>query len=79
MGMRAEEVREHLDADPFVSFKLCLSDGSSYQIRHPDQALVTMWSVEVGVPEQRLETRIYERIAHCSLLHIMKLEKLHIS
>ena len=79
MGMRAEEVREHLDAEPFVPFKLCLSDGSSYQIRHPDQALVTMWSVEVGVPEQRLETRIYERIAHCSLLHIMKLEKLHIS
>ena len=74
--MRAEEVREHLDALPFIPFRVCLSDGSSYQIRHPDQALVTTWSVEVGVPEQRRESRIYERIAHCSLLHIVKLEKL---
>ncbi len=74
--MRAEEVREHLDADPFIPFRLCLSDGSSYPIRHPDQALVTTWSVEVGVPEQRHKTGIYERIAHCSLLHVVKVEKL---
>ena len=75
--MRAEEIRQHLDAEPFVPFRLCLSDGSSYQIQHPDQALVTTWSVEVGVPEQRPpESRIYQRIAHCSLLHIVKVEKL---
>ena len=74
--MRAEEVRDHLDADPFVPFRVCLSDGSSYQIRYPDQSLVTTWSVEVGVPEQGQQSRIYERIAHCSLLHIVKLEKL---
>ena len=73
--MRPEEVRAYLDAQPFIPFRVCLTDGSSYPIQHPDQALVTTWSVEVGVPEQRRETRIYERIAHCSLLHILKLEK----
>ena len=73
--MTANEIREHLDAEPFIPFRLCLSDGSSCHIQHPDQALVTTWSVEVGVPEQHPEERIYQRIAHCSLLHIMKLEK----
>lgn len=74
--MRADEIREHLDADPFIPFRLCLSDGSSYEIQHPDQVLVTTWSVEIGLPEQRSEKRIYQRIAHCALLHIVKLEKL---
>jgi hypothetical protein len=74
--MLAEEIRQHLDAEPFVPFRLCLNDGSSYEIQHPDQALVTTWSVEVGVPEQQPESRIYNRIAHCSLLHIVKVEKL---
>ena len=74
--MRADEVRQHLDADPFVPFRLCLSDGSSHEIKRPGQALVTTWSVEIGVPEQRRESRIYQRIAHCSLLHVVKLEKL---
>ena len=74
--MRADEIRQHLDADPFIPLQVFLSDGSSYQIHHPDQALVTTWSVEIGVPEQRPESRIYQRIAHCSLLQIVKLEKL---
>jgi hypothetical protein len=74
--MRAEEIRQHLDAEPFIPFRLCLSDGSSYEIQHPDQALVTTWSVEIGVPEQQPQSRIYNRIAHCSLLHIVKVEKL---
>jgi hypothetical protein len=74
--MRADEIRGHLDADPFVPFRVFLSDGSSYEIQHPDQVLVTTWSVEIGVPEQRPESRIYQRIAHCSLLHIVKVEKL---
>jgi len=73
--VRADEIRQHLDADPFIPFQVFLSDGSSYQIQHPDQALVTTWSVEIGVPEQRPESRIYQRIAHCSLLQIVKLEK----
>ena len=74
--MRSEEIREYLDARPFVPFRVHLSDGSSYQIVHPHQALVTTWSVEVGVPELRVEPRIYERIAHCSLINIVKVEKL---
>jgi hypothetical protein len=74
--MRAEEIRQHLDAEPFTPFRLCLSDGSSYEIQHPDQVLVTTWSVEIGVPEQQPQSRIYNRIAHCSLLHIVKVEKL---
>ena len=74
--MRADEIRQHLDAEPFVAFRLHLSDGSSYEINHPDQVLVTTWSVEIGVPEQRGESRIYQRIAHCSLLHVVKVEKL---
>ena len=65
-----------MDADPFIPFQVFLSDGSSYHIHHPDQALVTTWSIEIGVPEQRPESRIYERIAHCSLLHITKVKKL---
>jgi len=74
--MSAAEIRQHLDTDPFIPFRVFLSDGSSYEIQHPDQALVTTWSVEIGVPEQHPESRIYQRIAHCSLLHVVKVEKL---
>src|SRR6266496_1134023 len=42
--MRPDEIRKHLDAEPFIPFRLCLSDRSSYEIQHPDQAIVTTWS-----------------------------------
>ena len=74
--MKPEEIRELLDAEPFVPFRIHLKDGRSYLIARPHQALVTTWSVEVGVPETHAEIRIYDRIAHCSLANIVKIETL---
>ncbi|MBX9580890.1 MAG: hypothetical protein K2X87_11330 [Gemmataceae bacterium] len=35
---------------PFVPFRLVVSDGSTYDIRHPDLCLVAQTTVTVGIP-----------------------------
>ena len=38
--MRPEDILELLRARPFEPFRVCLSDGSTYEIQHPDMAIV---------------------------------------
>ena len=37
-------------ARPFVPFRIVTSDGTTYEVRHPDMLLVTPPSVVVGYP-----------------------------
>jgi len=70
----AEQIRELMRAKPFKPFRICLSDGSGYDITNHDMAMVGRNTVEVGVnPDAQ---GFAAHFARCSILHITKLEDL---
>lgn len=71
--MRPEDVRKHLETQPFAPFRIYVSDGQSYDVRHPEMCLIARSTVYVGIitPKSR---RIAEDVAHISLMHITRIE-----
>jgi hypothetical protein len=73
--MWPEKLEELLRRRPFVPIRLYLSDETTFEIRHPEMALLTRSTVDIGVAEQA-GTTIADRVVHCSLLHVAKVENL---
>lgn len=73
--MSAEELRDSLRQRPFEPFRLVLTDGASFDIRHPDLLWVGQRSAYVGLTGQPGQT-FFERAAKVDLLHISRLEPL---
>lgn len=73
--MRAEDILTFLRATPFEPFRIHLSDGTSFEIRHPELAIVERSKVIVGVPGPRGPDGPVERTVFCALLHITRAEK----
>lgn len=74
--MRAEELRGLLDRRPFVPIRLYFSDGTAFDIRYPEMALLTRSTVEVGISEREGE-KIADRAVSATLLHIVRVENLN--
>jgi hypothetical protein len=73
--MRPEELKALLNKRPFAPLRIHMTDGQSYDIRHPDNVLVLRSRVDIGVPTDTL-TGIFDRVEHCSLLHVVRVEEL---
>jgi hypothetical protein len=72
--MRPEDIRGFLQRKPFQPFRLTLTDGRTYEIRHPELAMVGRSSVAIGVPAPNDPNPVYDRLVTISLLHIMQIE-----
>jgi hypothetical protein len=73
--MRATELLELIRHKPFEPLRIHLTDGTTYDIGHPDQIIVLTGRVDIGViPDPA--TGVAERVDHCSLLHVVRVEKL---
>jgi hypothetical protein len=60
---------------PFIPFRLHVSDGTVYEIRHPELCMPT-WSVAViGLPREDTQP-VADRIELVALGHIVRLEPL---
>jgi hypothetical protein len=59
---------------PFIPFRLHVSDGSSFDVRHPDSILVSRRSAVLAVPDD--PTQPADRFATVALVHITRLEEL---
>ncbi|HEV3344001.1 MAG TPA: hypothetical protein VG125_26740 [Pirellulales bacterium] len=73
--MRAEELTGLLRTRPFVPLRIVLTDGQSYEIRHPEMVIVLPQRVDIGVQPDPA-TGVVDSVAHCSLLHIVRVEEL---
>jgi hypothetical protein len=73
--MRADELTELLRIRPFVPLRIHMTDGQTYDIRHPDLVLVLRQRVDIGLQPDPT-TGVLEGVAHCSLLHIVRVEEL---
>jgi hypothetical protein len=70
-GMTPEELRDDLRQRPFEPFRLVMTDGEGYDIRHPDLLWVGQRTAYVGLTGQPGQT-FFERAVKVDLLHIIR-------
>jgi hypothetical protein len=75
--MRPEDILEILRSRPFEPFRVYLTDGAVYEIRHPDMAIVQRSKVTVAVPGPAGPDGPAERTVNCALIHITRTELLN--
>lgn len=71
--MSADDLLERIRQRPFVPFVLVCTDGTRYEIRHPELLMVGRRHVVIGVPAQPGEA-VFERTVYLALLHVQRLE-----
>ena len=65
--MIRDNIKELLDRDPFVPFRLIMTSGKAYDVSDPGSAMLLKSEVFVGFPDG-------ERWAHVPFLHIASIE-----
>lgn len=72
--MSASEIKERLSHRPFEPFRVVLSSGGQYEVRHPELALLVRNGVYVVEPDAN--GGLPETAKWCSFLHIAAIEPL---
>ena len=72
--MTVESFRELLAQRPFRPFRLVISSGQAYEVRHPEMAWLTRTDILVGVDQT--DDGVPAEFKICSLLHITAVEPL---
>lgn len=70
--MRQQQLREYLEREPFVPFRLYLAGGAFFDIRQPEMADVGRWTLTLGFPVE--DNR--QRFVQIALVHISWIEVL---
>lgn len=76
--MSAEELRDTLRQQPFERFRIVMTDGASFDIRHQDLLWVGQRTAYVGLTGQAGQT-FFERAVKVDLLHVIRIEPLDAS
>lgn len=72
--MTVQAFRELLGQRPFRPFRLVMSSGQSYEVRHPEMAMLTRTDMLVGI--DIAEDGVPAEFKICSLLHVTAIEPL---
>lgn len=73
--MIPQELRDVLKQQPFEPFRLVMSDGEGFDIRHPDLLWIGQTTAMVGLTGDPGKT-FYERAVKVDLEHVIRLEPL---
>jgi hypothetical protein len=71
--MTPEELRDTARRQPFLPFRVVMTDGAVFDIRHPDLIWVGRRSAMIGLTGQPGQ-EFYERSVQVDLLHVIRLE-----
>ena len=71
-GMTVQTFRELLAQRPFRAFRLVMSSGQTYEVRHPEMAWLTRTSILVGIDQT--DEGVPAEFKICSLLHVTAVE-----
>ena len=71
--MRPEDLHEFTRKRPFAPYRVCVTDGRTYDIRHPDQVIVLRSRIVIGVGS---ENGVPDHIEHIALIHVVRIEEL---
>ena len=72
--MRPQDIQDLIRHEPFRPFRITLTDGRTYDVRHPEMAMVGRSTVAIGLPANGHDETIYDRLVTVDLLHIMQTE-----
>jgi hypothetical protein len=72
--MTLQTFRELMTNRPFKPFRLVMSSGQTYEVRHPEMAMLTKTDLLVGIKETKDGVPAEFKI--CSLLHVTAVEPL---
>jgi hypothetical protein len=72
--MPLEDLLGFLNRAPFEPFRIHLTDGSSFDVRHRELCMPGARSVAVGIRDPNQPQIIYERLIQVALVHITRLE-----
>ena len=72
--MTVQTFRDPLAARPFRPFRLVMSSGQTYEMRHPEMAMLTRSDLLVGIGDTNYGVPAEFKI--CSLLHVTAVEPL---
>ena len=70
--MRPQEIRAHLRQRPFEPFRIYMSDGSSYDVRHPEMALVSRTKVVIAT--KLAWDDLPDQLVYCDPVHVTRIE-----
>ena len=72
--MAPQDIVEVVRRRPFAPFRITLTEGSTYEVRHPELCMVGRRAVVVGVVAPGRADHRFDRSVTIDLLHIVKLE-----
>ena len=72
--MTVQTFQELLSEQPFRPFRLVMSSGQTYEVRHPEMAMLTKTDILVGT--NVAEDGVPAQFKICSLLHVTAIEPL---
>lgn len=71
--MSPEDLIAFTRRQPFEPFRVVLTDGATYEIRHPDMILPTRRTVTIGIPAGPGQ-EIAERSITAAMIHVVRVE-----
>jgi hypothetical protein len=74
--LRPNDVRDWLDRKPFRPFRIHLTNGTTFDVRHPEQSVVTRNAMNVAVPFPPGVAAGVQKEVTVALLHVTHLEPL---
>lgn len=74
--MNQHDVLEMLQVRPFQPFRIHVSAGTVYEIRHPEMMVVGRTRALVFFPPEGMSLPVLDRFESVALLHITRLEPL---
>ena len=72
--MRPDQIRVHIRKQPFRPFRVHISDGLSYDVRHPEFISVSRAEVVIGLDVG--DEEIPEHSIYCDPVHITRIDPL---
>lgn len=75
--MHTDELKVRMRRRPFQPFRICLTDGTSYEIHHPEMMIVGKRSAAIGVSGDS-QASSYDALIEVDLFHIIRAEPLEV-
>lgn len=74
--MAPEELLAAIRVRPFAPFRLALTDGRTFEVRHPEMVLPGRRTATIGIPAPGETEPFYDHKIIVDLLHVVTLEPL---
>lgn len=74
--MTLQTFQDLLRAKPFEPFRLVMSSGEKYEVKHPEMAWLTRTNILIGIGDTR--DGVPSRHKTCSLLHVTTIEPIEV-